>query len=169
MAVFAEVADWAAQLSALPLSAALRASAWAYPIVEIFHLAGMALLFGSIVVVDMRLAGFGRQLPVTILLRHALPLSIIGFLLIAASGVLLFMAHADELIGNRAFLAKTALVLLGLANAAWFHVGPYRQLLRPGSDWEAGGRPPAGARACAWISLSTWILVICAGRLIAYM
>ncbi|CAG2134728.1 hypothetical protein [Cupriavidus plantarum] len=169
MATPAAVTEWASQLAALPISASLRASAWAYPIVEIFHLAGMALLFGSIVVVDMRLAGFGRQLPVTVLLRHALPLSVFGFLLIAGSGALLFLAHADDLVGNRAFLVKTLLVLLGLANAAWFHMGPYRALLRPGSQWEAGGVPPAGARLCAWISLVTWVLVICAGRLIAYM
>jgi hypothetical protein len=83
--------------------------------------------------------------------------------------VLLFLAHADDLVGNRAFVVKTLLVLLGLANAAWFHMGPYRELLRPGSRWEAGGTPPAGARLCAWISLVTWGLVICAGRLIAYM
>lgn len=158
-----------AQIAGLPFSAMLRASAWAYPAIEIVHLAGMALLFGSIVVVDLRLAGMGRQLPVTVLLRHALPLSLIGFGAIAVSGVLLFMAHADELVVNRAFLAKVVLVGLGLANAAWFHLGPYRRLRQAGGAWETGRAPPAGARACALGSLTIWVLVICAGRLIAYM
>lgn len=163
------LSEWGEQIAALPFSAALRASAWAYPVIEIVHLAGMALLFGSIVVVDLRLAGLGRQLPVTTLLKHALPLSVIGFLAIAASGVLLFISHADELIVNRAFLVKAVLVLLGLANAAWFHIGPYRRLHEEGGIWETNRPPPAGARISALTSLVIWALVICAGRLIAYM
>lgn len=159
---------WAAQLAASPLAAWLRGSAWAYPVAEILHLAGMALLFGSIVVVDLRLAGWGRGLPVTMLLRHALPASVTGFLVIVASGTLLFVAHADELVGNRAFLIKLALIAVGLANALWFHIGPYRQL-HAGGGWESLRAPPPVARLCAMLSLLTWTLVICAGRLIAYV
>lgn len=158
-----------ATLAAWPFSAALRASAWAYPAIEIVHLAGMALLFGAIVVVDLRLAGLGRQLPVTTLLRHALPASIAGFFAVAASGALLFLAHADELIVNPAFLAKIVLIGLGLANALWFHQVPYRRLHADGGSWDTGRPPPTGARACAVVSLLTWLLVICAGRLIAYV
>lgn len=160
---------WASQLTAAPFAVWLRASAWAYPFCEILHLAGMALLFGSIVVVDLRLAGLGRQLPVTLLLRHALPASVIGFLVIVVSGALLFVAHADELIGNRAFLVKLGLIAFGLANAAWFHIGPYRQLHTGDGGWEVRGAPPPVARTCAVLSLVTWALVICAGRLIAYV
>lgn len=160
---------WAGQLSAAPFAVWLRASAWAYPVCEILHLAGMALLFGSIVVVDLRLAGFGRQLPVTLLLRHALPASLVGFVVIVVSGVLLFVAHADELIANRAFLIKLGLIVLGLANAAWFHAGPYRSLHAGQGGWETLRAPPPLARACAVLSLVTWALVICAGRLIAYV
>jgi hypothetical protein len=163
--------EFGATLAAWPLSVALRASSWVYPIIEIVHLAGMALLFGSIVVVDLRLAGLGRQLPVTTLLRHALPASVVGFFAVVASGALLFVAHADELIVNRAFLVKIVLIGLGLANALWFHQGPYRQLhAAPASaSWDIGRPPPTGARACAMVSLLTWGLVICAGRLIAYV
>ncbi len=160
---------WAGQLAATPLAVWLRASPWAYPASEILHLAGMALLFGSIVVVDLRLAGLGRQLPVTILLRHALPVSLVGFVLIMGSGVLLFVAHADDLVGNRAFLIKLGLIAFGLVNAAWFHLGPYRSLHAANGVWETQRAPPPVARACAMLSLLTWALVICAGRLIAYV
>ncbi|WP_423194236.1 DUF6644 family protein [Cupriavidus sp. H18C2] len=159
---------WAAQLAAAPFAVWLRASPWAYPACEILHLAGMALLFGSIVVVDLRLAGLGRQLPVSLLLRHALPASVVGFVIILASGALLFVAHADELVANRAFLVKLGLIGFGVANAAWFHAGPYRQL-HAGAGWETRRAPPPLARACAVLSLVTWTLVICAGRLIAYV
>ncbi|MEN7530993.1 DUF6644 family protein [Cupriavidus sp. DL-D2] len=159
---------WAAALADAPLAVWLRASPWAYPAAEILHLSGMALLFGAIVVVDLRLAGLGRQLPVTTLLRHALPASMVGFACIVVSGALLFIAHADELITNRAFLIKLVLILLGLLNAAWFHLGPYRRLHGNGA-WETQRAPPPMARACAGLSILTWFLVICAGRLIAYV
>ncbi|PLP99236.1 DUF6644 family protein [Cupriavidus pauculus] len=159
----------AGQLAASPFAVWLRASAWAYPVCEMLHLAGMALLFGSIVVVDLRLAGLGRQLPVTLLLRHALPATLVGFVVILLSGALLFVAHADDLIGNRAFLIKLCLIALGVANAAWFHAGPYRALHAGHSSWETLRSPPPVARACAVLSLLTWVLVICAGRLIAYV
>ncbi|RZT36472.1 DUF6644 family protein [Cupriavidus agavae] len=159
---------WAAALAASPLAVGLRASAWAYPAAEIVHLAGMALLFGSIVVVDLRLAGLARQLPVTVLLRHALPAALAGFVCIVISGALLFIAHADELIGNRAFLFKLGLIALGLANALWFHRGPYRRL-HGNLSWEMQTAPPPLARLCAVLSILTWFLVICAGRLIAYV
>ena len=159
----------AGQLAASPFAVWLRASAWAYPVCEMLHLAGMALLFGSIVVVDLRLAGLGRQLPVTLLLRHTLPATLVGFLLILVSGALLFVAHADDLIGNRAFLVKLVLIALGLANAAWFHAGPYRSLHAGHGSWETARAPPPVARTCAVLSLVTWVLVIFAGRLIAYV
>jgi len=164
-----DIAAVAGQLAASPFAVWLRASAWAYPACEMLHLAGMALLFGSIVVVDLRLAGLGRQLPVTLLLRHALPATLAGFLVILLSGALLFVAHADDLIGNRAFVAKLGLIVLGVANAAWFHAGPYRTLHAGSSGWETLRPPPPVARTCAVLSLVTWMLVICAGRLIAYV
>ncbi|WP_325170268.1 DUF6644 family protein [Cupriavidus respiraculi] len=163
------LADFGAQMAALPISAALRTSAWAYPAIEIVHLTGMALLFGTIAVVDLRLAGAARALPVTTLLRHVLPWTIGAFVAIVASGVLLFLAHADELATNRAFLVKLGLIALGLANALYFHVRPYRTLDAPGRSWNVDAAPPAITRACALLSLLTWTLVICAGRLIAYV
>lgn len=168
-ALLAQWAEWGAALARLPFSAALRSSAWAYPAVEIVHLAGMALLFGSIVVVDMRLAGLGRQLPVTLLLRHALPFSVAAFVAVVGSGALLFLAHADELAGNPAFLVKLCLIALALVNVVWFHTGPYRSLRDAQRGWDVGTAPPAGARISAIVSLVAWSLVICAGRLIAYV
>lgn len=168
-ALLAQWAEWASGLARLPFSAALRSSAWAYPAVEIVHLAGMALLFGSIIVVDMRLAGLGRQLPVTLLLRHALPFSVAAFVAVAGSGVLLFLAHADELAANPAFLVKLCLIALALANVLWFHTGPYRSLRAVRGGWDVGTAPPVAARISAIVSVVAWSLVICAGRLIAYV
>lgn len=170
----ASLAELGATLAALPLSAVLRTSAWAYPALEIVHLAGLALLFGSIAVVDLRLAGLWRTMPVLTLLRHVLPLTALAFGIAAASGALLLLAHADELLPNPALQVKLALVALALANAVAFHVGPYRALRRApvgggAGSWNVGAPPPRWARASGLLSLLTWTLVIAAGRLIAYV
>ena len=92
------------------LATALRESIWLYPTVETIHIVGFALLFGSIVVVDVRLLGAGRRLPLGPLLRFVLPVTWSSTLLVVPTGVLLFVAHATDLIGNPAFVAKVVLL-----------------------------------------------------------
>lgn len=179
MSTLALLAGLGETVAATPLSAALRTSPWAYPLLEVIHLVGLGLLFGSIAVVDLRLAGLWRSLPITTLLPGVLPLTVAAFLAMAASGVLLLVAHADELATNPALLVKLGLIGIGLLNAALFHALPYRRLhgrqhdpLRSGAagvDWNTGAAPPAGARIAAIVSLAVWTLVIAAGRLIAYV
>src|SRR5687767_14370655 len=60
-------------LEAAPLAVSMRTELWLYPIVEIVHILGFALLVGSIVVLDLRLLGLSRALPVRTLARHVLP------------------------------------------------------------------------------------------------
>ena len=151
-------------LHALPLAVWIRTSAWAYPAVETVHIVALALLFGSIVVVDLRVLGVSRTLPLTLLARHALPFTLLAFLLAVATGSLLFLAHADDLIGNRVFILKMLLISFAGVNAAMFHVGPYVQV----ASWDSGVAAPAPAQACAAVSIMLWLGVIACGRWIAY-
>lgn len=74
---------------------AVRITPYLYPMLESLHIIGIALLFGSIVPLDLRLLGVGRGvLPVTTVARHLLPLSFLGFALAAATGSALFTASA---------------------------------------------------------------------------
>ena len=148
----------------LPLAVFLRTNAWAYPTLESLHLIAIALLFGSIVVVDARILGLTRSLPLRELARHALPWSLLAFAGAAATGSLLFVAHAADLIGNRVFIAKLGLISLAGANAALFHTGPYVSV----AAWDVGVAPPPGARAMALASIMIWIAVVVCGRWIAY-
>ena len=151
-------------LHALPLAVWLRTSAWAYPTVETLHIVALALLFGSIVVVDLRVLGVSRALPLTLLARHALPFTVLAFLLAVATGSLLFLAHADDLIGNRVFILKMLLISFAGVNAAMFHVGPYVHV----ASWDSGVAAPVPAQACAAVSILLWLGVIACGRWIAY-
>ena len=148
----------------LPLAVFLRTNAIAYPLVESLHLVSIALLFGSVAVVDLRILGLSRNLSLRQLARHALPWTVIAFLGAAATGSLLFLAHAADLIGNRVFIAKLALISLAGANAVMFHTGPYVNV----AAWDVALKAPASARALAAASLLTWIAVIFCGRWIAY-
>jgi hypothetical protein len=146
------------------LGQAMRQWLWLYPAVEIVHLVGIALLVGSILVLDLRLLGFSRSLPVRKLASHILPWSAAGLALIVPSGLAMFVAHASDLIGNPVFALKMCLVMAAGVNAAAFHAGVFRGA----AAWDVDVVPPAMARSAGALSLLLWISVIACGRLLAY-
>lgn len=148
----------------LPLGVFLRSNPFAYPLIESLHLIAMAVLFGSVLVVDIRILGASRHLPMRALARHALPWTMLAFLVVAATGSLLFVAHAAELIGNRVFMLKLGLITLAGTNAAMFHTGPYVSV----AAWDTGVPAPPAARLMAGASMLIWSGVIVCGRWIAY-
>ena len=87
-------------IEASALGQAMRQWLWLYPTVETIHLVGIAILLGSIAVLDLRLLGFSRSLPVRRLSAHVLPWTLGSFLLIVPSGLAMFVAHAGDLISN---------------------------------------------------------------------
>ena len=155
-------------LEASGLGRAMREWLWLYPAVEIVHIAGIALLFGSIAVLDLRLLGLSREIPVRRLARHVLPWSAASFLLIIPSGLLMFTAHATEFIDSEVFILKMGLIMAAGVNAAVFHTTVFRSA----GVWDAEEMrhlpPPPSVRASAAISLLLWISVIACGRLLAY-
>ena len=138
-------------------------SGWVFPFVESAHIASFALLFGAIAVVDARLLGALRQGPAAPLLRAALPLALAGFFGAVLTGSLLFVTQAGDLLANRAFAAKLALLMLAALNAAAFHAGTTRATL------DVDAPPTPGMRVAGALSLLLWTGVIVAGRLIAYV
>jgi hypothetical protein len=151
-------------IEASALALAMRQSLWLYPIVEIVHIAGVALLVGSVAILDLRLLGFSRALPVRRLAAHVLPWTAASFLLIVPSGLMMFMAHAGDFIGNSVFALKMSLILAAAVNAAAFHAGVFRGA----AQWDADAMPPPAARFAAGLSLALWVSVLACGRLLAY-
>ncbi len=147
------------------LGVALRESTWVYPLVETIHIVGFALLVGSIFVVDLRLLGVRRDVALAPLLRFVLPVTLTCLLLVVPSGLLLFAAHANDLVGNRAFIVKIVLLFAAATNALMFHVGPYRAEV----DAPSGTRPRGSTRIFATASIALWISILIAGRMIAYV
>jgi hypothetical protein len=143
---------------------ALRESLWAYPAVETLHIIGLAIVYGSIVVVDLRLLGLSRGVSAARLARHALPWTVGAFVLVMCTGLLMFTAHAEDFLTNRVFILKMCLILFAGANAALLHTGAFRRV----AAWDTGIMPPLTVRFAAALSIVLWTCVIACGRLLAY-
>ena len=137
--------------------AALKSSVWAYPALEVMHICGIALLLVNLVLLEMRVFGRGAKLDVKALASLSLGIAATGFLLAAASGLLMFSSQAAELLTNRAFTLKMVLLMLAGCNAAWFHGRGSLEKI------------DAVARIQMLVSSIIWLAVVVCGRWIAYM
>ena len=142
----------------------MRESLWAYPIVETLHITGLAIVYGTIVVVDLRLLGLSRGVSVSHLARHALPWTVGAFFVVMASGLMMFTAHTQDFLGNRIFILKMGLILTGAVNAAMLHTGALRSV----AAWDTTLMPPDRVRIAAAVSIVVWTGVIACGRFLAY-
>ncbi|MDI1239311.1 MAG: hypothetical protein PSV26_17655 [Polaromonas sp.] len=136
--------------------AALKSHVWAYPALEMVHISGIALLLGNLVLLELRVFGLGAALPVRELARLSLGLALSGFVIAAASGLLMFASQPAELLANRAFTLKMLLLFSAACNAAWFHG---RGSLDKLDVW---------ARVQMGVSTLIWLAVLACGRWIAY-
>jgi len=135
---------------------ALQDNAWAYPALEMVHIFGIALLLGNLVLLELRVFGRGAALPVADLARLSLGLALCGFVLLGATGLLMFATQPLELLANRAFNLKMGLILLAGANSAVFHMRHSLQRL------------DTTARVLMLVSTALWLAVLACGRWIAY-
>jgi hypothetical protein len=156
---------WLVWLETTSLAAAMREWLWLYPVVEILHIIGLAVLVGSAALFDLRLLGVSRTLSVTALAGHLLPWARTSLLFIVPSGLMMFTAHATEFATNPAFQLKLALLSAAVLNAATFHLHTFRTV----SAWDRGAPAPSAAKAAAILSLLLWSGVITCGRLLAYL
>ena len=153
-----EVCRWIQNSSVL---VAMRSSPWLFPIVATIHLFGLAIIGGSVLVVDLRLLGLGlRRQPVSQLARDAEPWLLRGLLVSIPTGVLLFMCFATKYYYLTFFWAKMASLLLVLL----FTFSVRRKVTM--SDETRSG--PLWAKLVALVSLSLWTSVAIGGRLIGF-
>jgi hypothetical protein len=150
-------------LASTALSRLVRESPWIWPICESIHFIGLSALIGSVGLFDLRLLGVARRLPPAAL--HALiPIGLIGFAINAITGIFFLAGTPDQYLFNPAFRFKVVFILLAGANASVFYLTSFRtvQTLREGET------APLAARIIGGVSLSLWIAVIAAGRLLTF-
>ncbi len=150
---------WLAALETAPGIEWLRLSSWAYAAANTLHVVGIALLFGSIVPLDLRLAGWRRgDASLAALSRLLLPIAKIGFALAALTGLLLFAADARTYAASPLFQAKLVVIAAALVNAG----------LLSRVDWNAPRLSNRRLAAAGGVSLLLWLTAIGLGRWIAY-
>jgi hypothetical protein len=142
------------------LGQSARGTGGGYLLANLVHVLGAALLVGSIATFDVQVLRHARDL--RIVYRAAIAIAVTGFVLQVASGFVLLSADASALVRNPAFLFKMAILAAGLINVVAFHVWF-------GSALKTGESLPAAARVLAAVSLASWVLVLLAGRTIAYV
>ena len=146
------------------LAAAIRQSAWAYPAANVGHIVALTLFAAAVAIMDLRLLGAFAASPPGAVVRPARRAAMLGLLLMAATGFMLFAAEASHVALNPVFQVKAALIGLGLLNALL--VG---RALTPALDATPPFAPLSPrVRLSAALSLAIWVSVAACGRLIAY-
>jgi hypothetical protein len=149
--------DW---LELTAVGVAIRDSAWLFPVIESVHLLGLAALGGAVLVVDLRLLGFGlNRRPTAYELQQASPWLSGAIALMFVTGVPLFLSESLKCYSRPAFWVKMAALVLALI----FTFGVRNR-------WVLG-RPtlsPLQARGIGVCSLTLWFTVAAAGRWIGF-
>jgi hypothetical protein len=152
-------------LAATPWSIALHESRYAFLGVLTLHVLTLCVLVGITAMMDLRLLGLTlRHVPASEVLTRLLPWAVAGFLVMVASGALLFYADPVMKYRNIFFRLKMVTLILAVLNAWVFHRTTYREV----ADWDLDPVPPRSARMAAGLSLALWAVLITLGRLIPY-
>ena len=150
-----------AWLESTSLSQWIVGSLWAFPAILTFHAIGMGIAAGLSAMLDLRVLGVARGIPLSEL-RRFLPVLWIGFWVNAVSGVLLLIGYPTKALTNPVFYLKLALIAGGM----WLLVRLARRAL--GDDASLAAETSPALRRLAIISLVCWVGAITAGRLLAY-
>src|SRR4051812_28217708 len=138
---------------------------WSYGIINLIHILGIIMLFGAILLLDLRLLGIWRSIPLVSISRPATTLAMTGFFVAVASGIPMLAVKSSDYIGNPFLLIKFLAIALALVNVWLVHRSPawaahrVRDLTRPEQTRLAAG---------AALSLTFWLTAITAGRMIGY-
>jgi hypothetical protein len=148
-------------------STVMRESLWAEPIVESIHVLTLTLFLGFAILLDMRLLGVCLvRKRASEVLKQFNPWLFGGFAIMVVTGVLLFCGDPVSFYNTHPPFFKIKMILLVLAgiNVLIFNMSIGRRV----HEWDTTPQTPKAAKVAAVLSLVFWILIVAAGRAIAY-
>ena len=152
-------------LGSTPVASAINDSEWLFPIIESIHITALAVLIGTIAIVDFRLLGLALpNRPVSQIARDLRPWTWAGVAIMLTTGPLMLSAEPERGYGNPAFEFKMSCLLLALVTHFTIHRRATKSDRTSGTT--AGTTP--GGRLAACLSLMLWTGVILGGRGIAF-
>jgi len=147
------------------LGTTVSQSTWLFPAIETVHVIALALVVGSIAVLDLRLLDrTWRVRAVTELTLDVLPWTWTSFAVAATSGFLMFASAATKYAADTPFRIKMVLLLLAGANMLAFHRFTYRSV----AAWDVNAPTPPAAKLAGGLSLLFWIGVVTCGRWVGF-
>ena len=158
-----DICTWLEESS---LGVAISESEFLFPTIETVHVIAIALVFGSIMMLDLRLIGVSnKDRGVLQLSEDVLPWTWSAFVIAAITGALMFVSAATSYYDNVPFRIKMVLLVLAGLNMAVFHLTAYRAA----HNWNLTLPTPRAARIAGSLSLLSWVSVIVAGRWIGFV
>jgi hypothetical protein len=144
----------------LPGGTYLRESTFGFSFLLTAHVVAMCLFFGLILMMDLRLVGVANlRTRASEISPRLLPWQMLGFIVMAATGVALFWAQPLRYFGKTFFWWKMGLMVLAGINAGIIHLITHKSE----AAWDSRAAKIAGAT-----SIVLWIAILALGRLVAY-
>lgn len=152
-------------LQATGVAIQIRDGLYTFPVLESIHVVGLALVFGTIAILDLRLLGVAStDRPVSRVIADLLKWTWAAFAITALTGALMFSTNAVVYFHNTWFRAKMILLVLAAVNMLAFELTARRSI----TQWDASPATPRSAKIVATVSLVIWVGVIVAGRVIGF-
>lgn len=146
-------------------STLLHESYYMYNWVESIHVLTLILSLGMLFFIDLRMLGYALPNVSSAKIAHRLNIPmLVGFSLMIITGLLLFYAVPVRTSQSVWFRIKLVLLFAAAVNAFLFH----KRLNESNESWENDVKAPMPVRVGAALSLIFWILIVIAGRFIAY-
>jgi hypothetical protein len=151
-------------LVSTPINGVVLNYAWSWPTLETLHFLALCLLMGSLLIMDLRLIGFNRIIPLQAV-HSLMPVAIVAFAINLITGLGFLFGDPYTYFANYAFWVKMSLIVLaGINFLVYFtKVEPVVARLGPTDP------TPATAKVVAALSLLFWFGVLSYGRLLPYL
>lgn len=145
-------------LSATPVSQFIQVTTGVIPTLQTIHIICVSVLFAGALMVDLRVLGAGlRSETLDAVARRFIPSIWVCIVILLATGALLIIAEPARTLGNLSFYIKLVAIFVAILVTLWLR------------SFARGSRPVTGLPAAAAVlSILLWMVVIVAGRYIAY-
>lgn len=151
-------------LKATPVSEAMRTSQFIWPICETLHFIGLAFLVGGAGLIDLRLMGFLKSVPVSAVMQVR-KWAGLGIAINVITGVLFFVGAPDQYIENPAWYGKLLFLAVAIVNVLIFETTQGDRMLR----LPPGEKTPVSFKLAGAVSMGSWLAVLYFGRMLPFL
>lgn len=137
---------------------------WMFPMMETLHFLGLTVMFGSLLLIDLRVLGLVKFINMAAAMKF-IPVAMIAFGVNLISGISFLCADPYSYFPNLGFQWKMGMIFIAGLNALWFWFGEHAELKQLADGQDA----PFRAKLIALISIVVWVIVIILGRMIPYL